>query len=72
MGQTIAITEVSAMSDDLHQTSSGKRPVSYTHLDVYKRQARECFDRVAQGALYRADARGGLHHPVPADGADPL
>ena len=25
MGQTIAITEVSAMSDDLHQTTSGKR-----------------------------------------------
>ena len=34
--------------------------------------ARECFDRMVQGALYRADARGGLHHPVPADGADPL
>ena len=25
MGQTIAIPEVSAMSDDLHQTASGKR-----------------------------------------------
>ena len=67
-GGSIASSEKAAATDRLAFDFHGKMPVSYTHLDVYKRQAYDHAGRIQQPSPVQAppwDALRDLNHAFP-------